>query len=89
MALLNINDDWKNFGIGFAIGGGTVYGLPKLFKKLGDSLGDNITNKLRAAQNPGYGQLPSSELYNGVMSTLNRIESRLTQLETVVYRKGE
>jgi len=87
--LLNINDDWKNFGLGAVVGAGTMYGGPKLFKKLGDSLGDNVTNKLRAAQNPGYGQLPSPELYNGLMSTLNRLESRLTQLETAIYRKGE
>lgn len=94
MALINLSTEWKYTLIGAALGSLGTYFIPKGVRRAAESIGTNIANKIRVAQNPGYEQSPSPELYNGIMGTLNRMDStianvvsRIENLETG-YRKG-
>ncbi len=86
MSLVKLNDEWKSFLLGAGIGGLATYFGPKAVKKLGHSIGDYIANRAKTGPNPGNGD--SSELYNRMISTLNKVESRIDNLEKTVYQKG-
>jgi len=86
MSLVKLSDEWKSFLLGAGIGGVVTYFGPKAAKKLGHSIGDYIADRAKTGSTPGSGD--SSELYNRVISTLNRAESRIDNLEKTVYQKG-
>jgi hypothetical protein len=94
MALLNLNEEQKSFGIGAILGGLATHYVPKLKDKMADGIamrihGYNPMNQF--GPTPGYMGTGSIDLYN----TMNNLAASVNKLTEVVadlqknYKKGE
>ncbi len=92
MANIDLWTPRKTFVYGIVAGGGATYlgmhFIPRVIEKTSERIGETLARRLKAGSNPDCGGSDITTLYNRLLSTLDRVDSRLDNLEKTVYQKG-